>query len=295
MDLPAENPLALQRGSVNKPVECRGAHGFSAEGSPASSLFRRRALPAEIVAIWHLQQARNGQAPSISYNSLSSEQQHSETGEEGTSQGGQTKSPLKSSTLQPGGKHVGPEKKKKKTEKESKPIQQGPPKKHPSATGRHGGSPQGPHASGAAGSSRDETGSNGSEARPGSNGLLGPPPLETPDPEDAVRSMLGINLDGMAGDATIALVLRTLAFCKDYLLRPEVTACLINFLGFQLQWLRDSASPNFCIEVEPSQAEGEADDSHEQGSSPRIPRSPRSRPRLGSFANLEVSSAPGIT
>lgn len=290
MDLTVENHPISQCGSVNKTLDRRGPEGFSASASPTSSLFPRRALPADILAIWRLQQARNGQTSSISYNILSPEQQQSETGEEGASQGGQAKSQSRSSTRQSGGKHLGSEKKKRKSEKESKPIQ-APPKKPPSATGRHGGAPQGPHSPGTAGSTSTETGSNGPEARPGSNGLLGPPSLETGDPEEAVRSMLGISLDGMAADATIALVLRTLAFCKDYLLSPEVTACLINFLGFQLQWLGDSASRTSCIEAEPSQPDGETDDIHEQGS---CPRSPRNRLCSGSFS-IGVRSGPRVS
>lgn len=267
-----EDGLISQFGPWYGLIENAGPSMDSPEAPQASSFFSRKVTSADIIAIWHLQ-ATKGQARSSSIHSspaAEQQQKHGEVGEEGATQGLQTKAQSKSPVPQAGTKASGQDKKKRKSDKEQKPI---PPalKKHPSAIGRHGGAPLGPltHAA-AAGGSTVETGSSGYEALAGSDGSQGPSHVDRGDPEEAVRDVLDVSTYGMGSDAAVALVLRTLTFCREYLLRPEVAACIVNFLGVQLKWLcQCGAPPCFSTTTGSPQAQEEEENKNTRDSSPR--------------------------
>ncbi|KAL8427033.1 hypothetical protein Efla_005189 [Eimeria flavescens] len=221
---------------------------------PAGSLFPRRLTTNEIVSLWNLLATSMTQKPTKTPQRVLEPEQpqqqqqqvlmHSvsgEAGEEAPPQAGQSKLQSKQSGPQAGSKAPSEkDRKHTKSQKEQKPSQ-GAPKKHPSSSGRA------PAPQGAATQQAAAIGTPGEAPASGSEGArLGPPSsAEGSDPEEAIRSALGIPPCVVGCEAAVALVLRALLFCRDYLIRPEVTSCLINFLGVQLQWLSSwgSVSP----------------------------------------------------
>ncbi|XP_026190306.1 uncharacterized protein LOC34622039 [Cyclospora cayetanensis] len=213
-----------------------GSPEGGAEGVPENppvSIFSHRITPSEILAIWHLQISKNySNNPAPCSLPVTDQQQQVEAADEGS-----PKAPLKPPASQTGGRHSGQEKKKKKPEKEQRPSS-GLPKKHASTTGRHS------HPAGGITVENNIS----FDSREGSAGATSFPLPEGGDPDQAVRSALGHEIGVLGADAVVSLVLRTSAFCREHLIRPDVTACLINFLGVQLQWLRCQGLPS-CLPI----------------------------------------------
>lgn len=109
-----------------------------------------------------------------------------------------------------------------------------PAQKH-SAAGRHGIAPQGLHV--ASGVGTVEIFGEGGESRAECWARQTSSKVECGDPEETVRGILGLSLEGTGGDAAVTLVMRALAFCRDFLLRPGVATRILDFLGVQLHWL----------------------------------------------------------
>lgn len=284
MEAAEETPLR-QLGPLDGSCSRGGQGEWGSVSSPVLSLFAHRATPEEIIVIWHLQAAKGRAAASAMCSSPAAEQQHGEAAEEAVSHIGQAKTQSKPPAPQAAGKSSAQDKKKKKNEKEQKPPP-APAKKHLSGAARHGSSPQASHPHAGAAASAAEISSSVGETRAGWGCAQGPVALEGGDPEEAVRTTLGVATEGMGADAAVALVLRTLAFCRDYLLRPDVTACLVNFLGLQLQWLCHWGSSScYSISADSPPALGEAEIKRAGGSSPR---GPNTLQQLGPPCRLEV-------
>ncbi|KAL8443863.1 hypothetical protein Emed_006523 [Eimeria media] len=273
----------IQRGRTEEPLDCinhvNGSPSFV--NFPPQSLFPHRLTPSEVVSLWRLlatcssstltatpQAATAPEQPQPQQQQQ--QQQHVEVAEEASPTGAANKSQSKPSTAQPGNKVSEKDKKHRKSQKEPKAAQS-PPKKNPSSSGRPAVSAASPGVStpqAGAASSVSEALASGSESRlgaPTSHGAT--PSADRGDPAEAIRVALGVPPCGMGGEAAVGLVLRALLFCKDYLLQPEVTSCVISFLGVQLQWL---CCWGLCAARRlPSACKQEAREQTEPGLSPR--------------------------
>ncbi|KAL8428653.1 hypothetical protein ACSSS7_007093 [Eimeria intestinalis] len=238
------------RGSTDKPFDwvdhTRESPSFM--NWPSQFLFSRRLTPLEVVSLWRILEACSSSALTATPQPTSApeqqqqpqhqqQQQHAEVIDEASPTGFATKSQAKAAASQPGNKPSEKDKKHRKSQKEQKAAQPVP-KKHPSSSGRPGVAAASPAVSTPQAAAAGEGLSSGCESRLGAPSLHGPSPSAgKEDPGEAIRSALGVPICGIGGDAAVGLVLRTLLFCKDYLLRPEVTSCVVSFLGVQLQWL----------------------------------------------------------
>ncbi|KAL8271271.1 hypothetical protein Esti_004786 [Eimeria stiedai] len=246
-----ETLSGLPRGQADKPLEWADhmEESPSFMNLPSQSLFSRRLTPPEVVSLWHVLTTCSSSTLTATPQPASApeqqqqqqqQQQRVDVIEEASPTGAANKSQSKTATPQPGSKPSEKEKKHRKSQKEQK-VSQPLPKKHSSSSGRPGVSAASPAVStpqAVAAGSTGEALTSGCESRPGAPSLHGSTPsAERGDPGEAIRVALGVATGGMGREAALGLVVRALLFCKDYLLQPDITCCVINFLGVQLQWL----------------------------------------------------------